>query len=133
METRLLHLKLRKKFGLGTELRGRVVKPHIIIYYVKDANINVYPVLDCRSDCLSLLGFATEFDYTDDTRSSYSKEFRQSVIKEYIHASSLRDLRLKYNILDSYVLPRWVLLYNKASNSCTMPHSKEFITWKAEN
>jgi transposase-like protein len=47
------------------------------------------------------------------TNSAYSKEFKLSVVKEYMQGgSSLRDLCLKHNISDGSVLSRWVLWYN---------------------
>ena len=59
-------IELRKKFGLDTDLRGKIVKPHIIIYDVTGTHIKAYRVLDCRSDYLSILGFKTETDDTGD-------------------------------------------------------------------
>ena len=61
----LIATELRKKFGLDTDLRGRIVKPYIIIYAVMERSILVYRVLDCRSDYLSALGFATETSPTN--------------------------------------------------------------------
>ena len=50
-------VSLRKKFDVDTDLFGLIVKPHIVIYNVKDVQIKVYRVLDCRSDYLASLGF----------------------------------------------------------------------------
>jgi len=58
--------ELSKKFGLNTDLRGRIVNPHIIIYDVKNNHIKVYRILDCRSDYLAALGFKETIDNDDD-------------------------------------------------------------------
>ena len=58
--------ELRKKYGLDTDLRGRIVKPYIIIYDVKATLIKVYRVFDCRSDYLSTLGFTADTDDIGD-------------------------------------------------------------------
>ena len=58
--------ELRKKYGLDTDLRGRIVKPYIIIYDVKGTHIKAYRVFDCRSDYLAILGFTKGIDDTDD-------------------------------------------------------------------
>jgi plasmid stabilization system protein ParE len=46
---------LREKFGVKTDLFGRIVRPYIIIHDVSDEVINVYRVLDCRTDYLRTL------------------------------------------------------------------------------
>ena len=59
-------IELRKKFGLDTGLRGRIVKRHIVIYDVVNTHIRAYRVFDCRSDYLSILGFTAAIDDTGD-------------------------------------------------------------------
>jgi transposase-like protein len=45
--------------------------------------------------------------------SHYSKEFKEQAIKEYLAgAGSLRDIQLKYKILSSETLRKWILKYN---------------------
>jgi len=61
-----ISVELRKKFGIDTDLRGRIVSPHIIIHDVVGNHIKVYRVLDCRSDYLSALGFGSASDDFDD-------------------------------------------------------------------
>ena len=62
-----ISIELRKKFGIDTDLRGRIVSPHIIIHDVVGTRIKVYRVLDCRSDYLATLGFGAAIDNADDS------------------------------------------------------------------
>ena len=65
-QSSFIGIELRKKFGLDTDLRGRIVKQYIVVYDVINTHIKAYRVFDCRSDYLSILGFTTGIDNTDD-------------------------------------------------------------------
>lgn len=51
---------------MDTDFRGRIVKPHIIIYDVKNTHIKVYRVLDGRSDYLVKIGLRERNDAADE-------------------------------------------------------------------
>ncbi len=65
-ENPYISFELSKKFGVDTDLLGRLVKPYIVIHDVKKTKIKVYRVFDCRSDYLSALGLANEMNDIDD-------------------------------------------------------------------
>lgn len=52
------------------------------------------------------------FDYKKNNQ-SYSKEFKEQVVKEYLEGKgSLLDLRIKYNIFSDSTILNWISKYN---------------------
>ncbi len=52
--------------------------------------------------------------FDDKTRNqSYTKEFKEKVVKEYLDGKgSIDDLKTKYKILSNSTLRKWILKYN---------------------
>ena len=67
-----------------------------------------------------------------NTSKSYTKEFKEQVIKEYLLGGiSFSDLANKYNISTSEVVRRWVLKYNNGMEIKDYNPKSEVYTMKA--
>ncbi|MDR1939270.1 MAG: type II toxin-antitoxin system RelE/ParE family toxin [Clostridiales bacterium] len=66
----LIGMELKKKFGVETDLRLRIVNPYtyIVLFKLEDGLIKVYRVLDGRSDYLARIGLTESIDKDDDSQ-----------------------------------------------------------------
>ena len=97
----------------------------------------IYNELDCSKktflDWVKMFNAHGESIFDEKTfNSTYSKDFKEKVIKEYLNGNgSLRDIQVKYKILSAETLRKWILKYNNGIMLTEYKPMSEVYTMKS--